>query len=116
MNHDPQLFILKIEKLEKAKEKLQLGRNKIQEALAKVQVHAVSCTLQDSLNVNVRVFLYNCIYFLQTTVLLDEAKIREDARHVQHKCLEKEHVALKEENKKVHQAVHSAHGCWFALH
>lgn len=41
------------------------------------------------------------IYFLQTTVLLDEAKIREDARHVQHKCLEKEHVALKEENKKV---------------
>lgn len=65
---------------------------------------------------NVRVFLYNCIYFLQTTVLLDEAKIREDARHVQHKCLEKEHVALKKENKKVHQTVHSANSCWFALH
>lgn len=50
-------------------------------------------------------FLYNCIYYLQTTVLLDEAKIREDARHVQHKCLEKEHMALKEENKKVHQTI-----------
>ncbi|CAG09193.1 unnamed protein product, partial [Tetraodon nigroviridis] len=60
----------KIEKLEKANEKLQLGRKKIQEALAK------------------------------TTVLLDEAKIREDARQVQHKCLEKEQVALKEENRK----------------
>lgn len=63
---------------------------------------------------------YNYISFLQTTVLLDEAKIREDARHVQHKCLEKEHVALKEENKKVHQTielpVHSANSCWFGLH
>lgn len=66
------------------------------------------------------VCLYNCIYVLQTTVLLDEAKIREDARHVQHKCLEKEHVALKEENKKVQQTlelpVHSADSCYFGLH
>ncbi|XP_050927774.1 transport and Golgi organization protein 1 homolog isoform X3 [Lates calcarifer] len=59
----------RIEKLEKSNEKLQLSRKKIQEALAK------------------------------TTVLLDEAKIREDARNVQHKCLEKEYTALKEENK-----------------
>lgn len=60
-------------------------------------------------------FLYNRIYSLQTTILLDEAKIREDARHVQHKCLEKEHVALKEENKKVHLTVElpvrSANSC-----
>lgn len=40
-------------------------------------------------------------YLLQTSVLLDEAKIREDARNVQHKCLEKEFTALKEENKTV---------------
>ncbi|XP_070781825.1 transport and Golgi organization protein 1 homolog [Enoplosus armatus] len=59
----------RIEKLEKLNEKLQLGRKKIQEALAK------------------------------TTVLLDESKIREDARNVQHKCLEKDYTALKEENK-----------------
>ncbi|XP_047429204.1 transport and Golgi organization protein 1 homolog isoform X2 [Mugil cephalus] len=59
----------RIEKLEKSNEKLQLSRKKIQDALAK------------------------------TTVLLDEAKIREDARTVQHKCLEKEFAALKEENK-----------------
>ncbi|KAM8725744.1 transport and Golgi organization protein 1 homolog isoform 2-T2 [Acanthopagrus schlegelii] len=59
----------RIEKLEKSNEKLQLSRKKIQEALAK------------------------------TTVLLDEAKIREDARNVQHKCLEKDYAALKEENK-----------------
>lgn len=39
--------------------------------------------------------------FPQATVLLDEAKIREDARNVQHKCLEKDYTALKEENKKV---------------
>ncbi|KAG7222742.1 hypothetical protein INR49_026352 [Caranx melampygus] len=38
---------------------------------------------------------------LATSVLLDEAKIREDARNVQHKCLEKEYTALKEENKKL---------------
>lgn len=56
------------------------------------------------------VFLYNCIYFQQSTVLLDEAKIREEARNVQQKCLEKEHMALKEENKKVQQTVElSAH-------
>uniref|UniRef100_A0A3B4YQZ9 Transport and Golgi organization protein 1 homolog n=1 Tax=Seriola lalandi dorsalis TaxID=1841481 RepID=A0A3B4YQZ9_SERLL len=59
----------RIEKLEKSNEKLQLSRKKIQEAHSK------------------------------TTVLLDEAKIREDARNVQHKCLEKEYTALKEENK-----------------
>lgn len=54
---------------------------------------------------NIMVFPYNCIFFIQTTVLLDEAKIREDARQVQHKCLEKEQVALKEENRKVHQTM-----------
>ncbi|XP_030577041.1 transport and Golgi organization protein 1 homolog isoform X2 [Archocentrus centrarchus] len=59
----------RIEKLEKLNEKLLLNRKKIQEALTK------------------------------TTILLDEAKIREDARNVQHKCLEKEFAALKEENK-----------------
>nr|XP_046230060.1 transport and Golgi organization protein 1 homolog isoform X2 [Scatophagus argus] len=59
----------RIEKLEKSNEKLQLSRKKIQEAFAK------------------------------TTVLLDEAKIREDARNVQHKCLEKDYATLKEENK-----------------
>ncbi|KAM3603207.1 uncharacterized protein V6R79_018310 [Siganus canaliculatus] len=59
----------RIEKLEKSNEKLQQSRKKIQEALSK------------------------------TTVLLDEAKIREDARGVQHKCLEKDYTALKEENK-----------------
>lgn len=37
----------------------------------------------------------------QTTVLLDEAKIREDARNVQQKCVEKDYAALKEENKMV---------------
>nr|XP_057936425.1 transport and Golgi organization protein 1 homolog isoform X2 [Doryrhamphus excisus] len=61
----------RIQKLEKSNEKLQLSRKKVQEALAK------------------------------TTVLLDEAKIREDARNVQHKCLEKELAALKEENKNL---------------
>ncbi|XP_015224809.1 PREDICTED: melanoma inhibitory activity protein 3-like [Cyprinodon variegatus] len=59
----------RIEKLEKANEKLQVTRKRIQEALAK------------------------------TTILLDEAKIREDARNAQHKCLQKEFAALKEENK-----------------
>ncbi|XP_038582985.1 transport and Golgi organization protein 1 homolog isoform X2 [Micropterus salmoides] len=59
----------RIEKLEKLNEKLQLSRKKIQEALAK------------------------------TTVLLDESKIREDARNAQHKCLVKDYAALKEENK-----------------
>ncbi|XP_014866770.1 PREDICTED: melanoma inhibitory activity protein 3 isoform X1 [Poecilia mexicana] len=59
----------RLEKLEKANEKLQVSRKKIQEALAK------------------------------TTILLDEAKIREDARNAQHKCFQKEFAALKEENK-----------------
>uniref|UniRef100_UPI0037E79830 transport and Golgi organization protein 1 homolog isoform X2 n=1 Tax=Semicossyphus pulcher TaxID=241346 RepID=UPI0037E79830 len=59
----------RIEKLEKSNEKLQLSREKVQDALAK------------------------------TTVLLDEAKIREDARNVHQKCLEKDFAALKEENK-----------------
>uniref|UniRef100_A0A3Q3KZQ1 Ring finger protein 8 n=1 Tax=Mastacembelus armatus TaxID=205130 RepID=A0A3Q3KZQ1_9TELE len=67
----------RIEKLEKSNEKLQLNRKKIQEALAK------------------------------TTVLLDEAKIREDARNVQHKCLEKEYAALKEENKTLKATIKS---------
>ncbi|XP_054617733.1 transport and Golgi organization protein 1 homolog [Dunckerocampus dactyliophorus] len=61
----------RIQKLEKSNEKLQLSRKKVQETLAK------------------------------TTVLLDEAKIREDARNVQHKCLEKELATLKEENKNL---------------
>lgn len=43
--------------------------------------------------------------FLQTAVLLDEAKIREDARNVHHKCLEKDYAAQKEENKTVRQHV-----------
>ncbi|CAJ1077082.1 transport and Golgi organization protein 1 homolog isoform X2 [Xyrichtys novacula] len=59
----------RIEKLEKANEKLQLSRKKIQDVLAK------------------------------TTVLLDEAKIREDARNAHQKSLEKDFTALKEENK-----------------
>ncbi|XP_039982039.1 transport and Golgi organization protein 1 homolog isoform X2 [Xiphias gladius] len=67
----------RIEKLEKSNEKLQLSRKKIQEALAK------------------------------TTVLLDEAKIREDARNVQHKCLEKEYAALKQENKTLKATIKS---------
>ncbi len=46
-----------------------------------------------------------CVYLPQTTVLLDEAKIREDARNVQHKCLEKDYAALKEENKTVRHYV-----------
>ncbi|XP_017267434.1 transport and Golgi organization protein 1 homolog isoform X2 [Kryptolebias marmoratus] len=61
----------RIEKLEKSNEKLQLSRKKIQEAFAK------------------------------TTVLLDEAKIREDARTAQQKCVQKEFAALKEENKNL---------------
>ncbi len=48
-------------------------------------------------------FYFNCMYLPQTSVLLDEAKIREDARNVQHKCLEKDYAALKEENKQVRQ-------------
>ncbi|KAI3364192.1 hypothetical protein L3Q82_011007 [Scortum barcoo] len=67
----------RIEKLEKSNQKLQLGRKKVQEALAK------------------------------TTVLLDEAKIREDARNVQHKCLEKDYAALKEENKTLKSNIKS---------
>ncbi|XP_040920050.1 transport and Golgi organization protein 1 homolog isoform X2 [Toxotes jaculatrix] len=67
----------RIEKLEKSSEKLQLSRKKFQEALAK------------------------------TTVLLDEAKIREDARNVQHKCLEKDYAALKEENKTLKATIKS---------
>ncbi|XP_074542024.1 transport and Golgi organization protein 1 homolog isoform X2 [Halichoeres trimaculatus] len=59
----------RIEKLEKLNEKLQLSRKKIQDTLAK------------------------------TNVLLDEAKIREDARSVHQKSLEKDFAALKEENK-----------------
>ncbi|XP_077443165.1 transport and Golgi organization protein 1 homolog [Stigmatopora argus] len=61
----------RIQKLEKSNEKLELSRKKVQEALAK------------------------------TTVLLDEAKIREDAHSVQHKCLAKDYAAMKEENKNL---------------
>ncbi|CAG5927905.1 unnamed protein product [Menidia menidia] len=61
----------RIEKLEKSNEKLQVGRKKVQEALSK------------------------------TTILLDEAKIREDARNAQHKCLEREFAILKEDNKSL---------------
>ncbi|XP_005731154.1 melanoma inhibitory activity protein 3 isoform X1 [Pundamilia nyererei] len=67
----------RIEKLEKLNEKLQANRKKIQEALSK------------------------------TTVLLDEAKIREDARNVQQKCLEKEFAALKDENKTLKVTIKS---------
>ncbi|XP_034556078.1 transport and Golgi organization protein 1 homolog isoform X2 [Notolabrus celidotus] len=59
----------RIEKLEKLNEKLQLSRKKIQDALSK------------------------------TSVLLDEAKIREDARNVHQKSQGKDFSALKEENK-----------------
>lgn len=41
------------------------------------------------------------MHLSQTTVLLDEAKIREDARNVQQKCVEKDYAVLKEENKMV---------------
>ncbi|XP_049614069.1 transport and Golgi organization protein 1 homolog isoform X2 [Syngnathus scovelli] len=61
----------RLKKLEKTNEKLELSRKKAQEALAK------------------------------TTVLLDEAKIREDARSVQHRSLAKEYAGLKEENKNL---------------
>uniref|UniRef100_A0A8C6V0F5 Transport and Golgi organization protein 1 homolog n=1 Tax=Neogobius melanostomus TaxID=47308 RepID=A0A8C6V0F5_9GOBI len=67
----------RIEKLEKSNEKLQQSRKKIQETLAK------------------------------TTVLLDEAKIREDARNVQQKSLEKGYTALKEENKALKTTIKS---------
>ncbi|XP_039455150.1 transport and Golgi organization protein 1 homolog isoform X2 [Oreochromis aureus] len=67
----------RIEKLEKLNEKLQANRKKMQEALSK------------------------------TTVLLDEAKIREDARNVQQKCLEKEFAALKGENKTLKATIKS---------
>ncbi|XP_033846591.2 transport and Golgi organization protein 1 homolog [Periophthalmus magnuspinnatus] len=67
----------RIEKLEKSNEKLQQSRKKIQEALAK------------------------------TTVLLDEAKIREDARNAQQKSLEKDYTALKEENKSLKVTIKS---------
>ncbi|XP_072218964.1 transport and Golgi organization protein 1 homolog isoform X3 [Leuresthes tenuis] len=70
----------RIEKLEKSNEKMQLSRKKIQEALAK------------------------------TTVLLDEAKIREDARNAQHKCLEKEFAVLKEQNKTLKATIKSWEG------
>uniref|UniRef100_A0A1A7YR39 Melanoma inhibitory activity family, member 3 n=1 Tax=Iconisemion striatum TaxID=60296 RepID=A0A1A7YR39_9TELE len=67
----------RIEKLEKSKEKLQLSRKKIQEALTK------------------------------TTVLLDEAKIREDARNAQQKSLQKDFTALNKENKTLKATIKS---------
>lgn len=45
------------------------------------------------------------LHLLQSTILLDEAKIREDARNVQYKSLEKGHTILKEENKTVSKLV-----------
>lgn len=45
--------------------------------------------------------LIACWLLSQTAVLLDEAKIREDARNVHQKSLEKDCTALKEENKMV---------------
>lgn len=51
--------------------------------------------------------LIDCMYLTQTAVLLDEAKIREDARNVQHKCLQKDYSALKEENKTVRRSLKS---------
>ncbi|CAN9507811.1 unnamed protein product [Ophioblennius macclurei] len=65
----------RIEKLEESNKKLQLSRKKIQEALSK------------------------------TTVLLDEAKLREDARNAQIKSRERDFAALKEENKKFKAAI-----------
>uniref|UniRef100_A0A3Q3VIA0 Transport and Golgi organization protein 1 homolog n=1 Tax=Mola mola TaxID=94237 RepID=A0A3Q3VIA0_MOLML len=68
--------------------------------LTKVQVVAMSpAVCKTTRKMVVSASLYNCVYFPQTTVRLDEAKIREDARNVQYKCLEKEYAALKEENK-----------------
>lgn len=94
------IFFEQIEKLEKSNEKLQLSRKKIQEAHTKVQVLIHSRLVR--IITSFCLILSNELFFSpQTSVLLDEAKIREDARNVQHKCLEKEHTALKEENKKV---------------
>ncbi|XP_055005304.1 transport and Golgi organization protein 1 homolog isoform X2 [Boleophthalmus pectinirostris] len=67
----------RLKKLEKSNEKLQQSRKNTQEALAK------------------------------TTVLLDEAKIREDARNAQQKSLEKNYTALKEENKSLKATIKS---------
>ncbi|XP_072302013.1 transport and Golgi organization protein 1 homolog isoform X2 [Eucyclogobius newberryi] len=66
-----------IEKLEKSNEKLQQRRKEIQEKLAK------------------------------STVLLDEAKIRDNARTIQLKSLEKDYAALKEENKSLKMKIKS---------
>lgn len=69
---------------------------------------------------NIVVIHDNHISYQQSTVLLDEAKIREDARNVHQKCLEKQHQALKEENKKVRQTIQlspqSANSFKFGLH
>ncbi|XP_053738152.1 transport and Golgi organization protein 1 homolog isoform X2 [Synchiropus splendidus] len=65
----------RIQKLEKSNEKLQLNRKKVQEALAK------------------------------TNALLDEAKIREEARNAQQKLLQKEYTVLKEENKTLKSTI-----------
>ncbi|CAL8317826.1 unnamed protein product [Merluccius merluccius] len=58
----------KIEQLVKTNEKLQLSRKKSQQALE------------------------------QATIFLDEAKLHENARSIQQKCLEKDYAALKEQN------------------
>lgn len=60
---------------------------------------------QDHMELLISASLIHYIYLPQTTVHLDEAKIREDARNVQHKCLQKDYAALKEENKTVRQHV-----------
>lgn len=61
--------------------------------------------LQKDMKLVVSASLINCMCLPQTTVLLDESKIREDARNAQHKCLVKDYAALKEENKTVRQYV-----------
>lgn len=38
---------------------------------------------------------------LQATILMEEAKLREDARNVQHQVLEKDIATLREENISV---------------
>lgn len=57
--------------------------------------------LQRSIKLSRLLLRQSVAFFLQSAILLDEAKIREDARSVQYKSLEKGHAVLKEENKTV---------------
>lgn len=102
---------LQIEKLEKSNENLKLSRKKIQEAHAKVWIITKKNFLQGSIKLSHISFSEKASHFSQSTILLDEAKIREDARNVQHKSLEKGHAVLKEENKTVRQLVVTIF-CW----